>query len=112
MKVNRFRPPAVPLVACDPYFSIWSETDQLTDDSPRHWTGATHGLCGMARIDGVTRRVMGKGPESAPAMTQLDLQVLPTRTLYTFEEAGVRLALTFTTAALPCPMVQWTTWRS
>ncbi|MCY2989699.1 MAG: DUF4965 domain-containing protein [Planctomycetota bacterium] len=94
-------PPATPLVACDPYFSIWSPANKLTDEDTVHWTGKPHRLTSLVRIDGKTHRVMGAGPGSAPALQQTSLTVWPTRTIYTFEGAGVALTLTFTTAALP-----------
>jgi hypothetical protein len=96
-----FRPPAVPLITHDPYFSIWSFNDQLHQDWPKHWTGATHALCGQIRIDGKPWRYMGAGPETSQPMTQTSLEVLPTRTIYQFESAGVRLTLTFLSPLLP-----------
>ena len=95
------RPPAVPLVACDPYFSIWSPADKLTDADTVHWTGKPHRLNSSVEIDGQTFRVMGKEPAGTPALPQTQLEVLPTRTIYSFAGAGVKLTLTFMTAALP-----------
>lgn len=95
------RPPAVPLVACDPYFSIWSPADKLTDADTTHWTGKRQRLTSLVRIDGKPFRLMGAEPAEVPALPQSSLEVLPTRTIYTFDGAGVRLTLTFMTADLP-----------
>lgn len=97
------RPPSVPLVACDPYFSIWSPADQLTATNTTHWTGKPHQLRSFVNIDGKEFRVMGGAPppQTFPALPQTSLTVWPTRTIYTFEGAGVALTLTFMTPALP-----------
>jgi hypothetical protein len=92
-----FRPPAVPLVTVDPYLSIWSFNDKLTDADTKHWTGKPHTIRSLVRIDGKPYRVMGAEPKDVPAMEQTHLQVLPTRTIYTFTGGGVRLTLTYIT---------------
>jgi hypothetical protein len=95
------RPPVVPLVTHDPYFSIWSMADRLTDVNTRHWTGVDQPLAGLIRIDNVAYRYMGADPRQVPAMQQVSLEVTPLHTIYTFETAGVRLQVTFFTAAFP-----------
>ena len=95
------RPPVVPLATHDPYFSIWSMADRLTDVNTRHWTGVDQPLAGLIRIDNVAYRYMGADPRQVPAMQQTSLEVTPLHTIYTFETAGVRLRVTFFTAAFP-----------
>lgn len=95
------RPPAVPLIAHDPYFSVWSFGDRLTDVNTTHWTGARQPLYGIARIGGKPYRFMGKDPEDVPAMEQTGLRVTPTNTIYEFRAGGVTVTVTFFAPALP-----------
>jgi hypothetical protein len=94
------RPPAVPLVTSDPYLSIWSEADKLTDDATRHWTHREHPLVSLIRIDGKAFRLMGNSPNEVPPLEQVGLQVLPTRSIYEFDDGHVHVTLTFMTPAL------------
>ena len=98
---NAPRPPSVPLVTHDPYFSVWAAADTLNAEDTRHWTGATQPLSSLIRVDGKPYRLMGKSPSAVPAMEQMRLEVLPTRTIYTFGGAGVKVTLTFTSPLLP-----------
>ena len=96
-----FRPPAVPLVTNDPYLSIWSHADHLTDDVTRHWTTAPYPLVSLIRIDGKAYRLMGNDPAAVPALPQIGLQITPTRSIYEFDDAQVHVTLTFMTPLLP-----------
>ncbi len=95
------RPPAVPLVTHDPYFSVWSFDDKLTDGWSRHWTGKVNPLCGLVRIDGKPYRFAGPDPKDVPAMEQRSLAVTATSTVYDFTAGGVALQVTFLSPLLP-----------
>ena len=98
---NDLVPPSTPLIACDPYFSVWSPGDTLNGVETTHWTGKQQQLTSLVKIDGKAFRVMGATPIATPALKQKSVTVLPTRTIYTFEGAGVSVSLTFLTPALP-----------
>ena len=103
-RLPAFRPPAVPLVTSDPYLSVWSMADRLTDDSTRHWTRRPHPLMSVIGIDGEFFRLMGAEPKNLPAMKQVGVRVLPTRSIYDFDDGRVHVTLTFMTPALPAEL--------
>ena len=100
-----FRPPSVPLVTVDPYFSIWSAADHLYDDHTKHWTNKRNGMVGLILIDGKVRRFMGRNnmytQQAEPdVIPQTKLQIDPLTTKYTFEGEGIALEVQFTTPLL------------
>jgi hypothetical protein len=101
------RPPAVPLVTNDPFFSLWSMADKLTDAPTEHWSEAAQPMTGLVRIDGRAYRWMGESPHLSfgtppvPTMRQTKLEVTPLHTSYTFEQDGVQLRVAFFTPLLP-----------
>ncbi len=99
--MNEFRPPAVPLLVFDPYFSIWSFNDKLYDDSTRNWTGAKNAMTGIVRCGNKVWRFMGKIADreyyycEPDIIEQVNLKVNPTTTEYTFENDELRLVVRF-----------------
>lgn len=59
LNAQQLRPPAFPLVTHDPYFSIWSGSDQLNTSPTRHWSGTDQSLVGKITVDGQVYRFMG-----------------------------------------------------
>lgn len=83
MNINRkgeihiiMRAPAVPLILHDPYFSIWSMSDQLNEDVTRHWTGTPHSLTGEVLVDGKKYRFMGLSEAEPMEQVSIDIHAL------------------------------------
>jgi len=91
--------PAVPLIAVDPNFSVWSFADHLAAEPTRHWTGAAHPLVGLIRVD--QRKVSFCGRQKVWNIAQQrTCRVDATTTSYLFEVHGVELEVRFRTPLL------------
>ena len=105
--LKKFRPSATPLITVDPYFSIWSMSDELYGDYTRHWTGRINSMFAGVTIDGAyyslmgiptsRKNVIGRLPVHIP---QKSLVVSPLKTTYIFENDKVRVTLEFLTPLL------------
>ena len=110
----KLRAPAVPLITVDPYFSVWSTADRLTDKPTTHWTDRSspiarseypneghrpNSMLGLVTVDGVTYRFMGVSDH--PVIKQTDLDITALSTVYTFETDDVTVKAAFLAPMLP-----------
>ncbi|RYF57307.1 MAG: DUF5127 domain-containing protein, partial [Cytophagaceae bacterium] len=86
-EAQTLRPPAYPLITHDPYFSIWSTTDKLTDSPTRHWTGKPQSLEGIVRVDGKAYQFLGSVPTTYTDVLPSG-ESKPYTAKYTFDEPG------------------------
>lgn len=103
MSQKNFRAPAVPLVTHDPFFSVWSFADKLTDDETRHWDGVRKYMVGVLAFDGVVYEFMGSAnPDNSRYIScyrklpQTGCDIRPMTTTYTFENEKFAMELKFT----------------
>ncbi len=96
---NPIRPPATPLAVRSPYLSSWLAADTLPGSWATFWTGHITAMTGIARIDGTSYTFMGipilANQPALQAMTQTDLTVTSTRSIFTLTGGGVKLVVTF-----------------
>jgi hypothetical protein len=94
------RLPSVPLIVNDPYFSIWSPYDKLTDGTTRHWTDQEKPLEGYLRVDDTTYQWMGAHNRQATTAQQKSVSVMATSSYYTFVCGPMELDVVFTAPML------------
>ena len=92
------RPPSLPLITIDPYFSVWSPNEILNNTTTCHWTNKPNTMIGIAEIDGEDYRFMGTCPTQPMKQTSYNADALSTT--FTFSAAGVKLTAKFTSPLL------------
>jgi hypothetical protein len=76
--------PAYPLVTHNPYFSIWSFSDEVQKSTTRHWSGYDQGLIAYAKVDGVQYQILGDMQLPSSPIAPVG-EGGPVNCLYTFE---------------------------
>ena len=94
------RPPAIPLITSDPFFSVWSESDNLNASDTVHWTGRTVALRCTVKVGDREYGVMGRN-DGIPAARQICFDMDAFSSYYTFDCGGVTVKLTFTSPVIP-----------
>lgn len=96
----KMRPPAIPLLNIDPYFSVW--TKQGLDQQTVHWTGKDNTLFGRVWIDGTQYRFLGHygDDNKADFLEDVSVDIDAFSTIVTAKTDAVRLTARFTSPLL------------
>lgn len=105
--------PCYPLITVDPFFSIWSPSQKLTDSDTILWNRITKRLTGTVTVDNKTWRFLGKGSETP--LEQTSMEYTPLVMKYGFECSEFTLDCEFFTPlftddlyllSLPCSYIR------
>ena len=98
-EMKLLRVPSVPLITCDPYFSLWSPADHLYDADTQHWSDHIKRMHGIIEVDGTVYRFLG-GEDGNPTPMQTGLLITATTSTYRFEIDGISFTVKFWTPLL------------
>ncbi|WP_373520858.1 glutaminase domain-containing protein [Aquiflexum sp.] len=92
--------PAYLLVTHDPYFSIWSCSDNINETPTVHWSGRSHALSGLIKVDGINYLFLGAlsqgiDPGEVHIAKQINVSITAMQTKYTLVCGKVEIHLGF-----------------
>ncbi|MET0299174.1 MAG: DUF5127 domain-containing protein, partial [Flavitalea sp.] len=86
LNAQELRAPAYPLITHDPYFCIWSNTNELTGSATRHWTGVDQSIVGTVTVDGKTFRFLGDKEKAFASVLKTSDEMPAYQSVYTETE--------------------------
>ncbi len=97
----KMRPPALPIINIDPYFSVWAQ--ESVKKPLVHWTGSLNSILGMAFIDGEMFRFLGDYSVEHTSEEEMDVENIEIdafSTFITYKTDKIRLYVNFTSPTL------------
>ena len=97
----KLRPPALPLINIDTYFSIWSEKSVF--ENTVHWTGKHNTICGRVYIDNSEYHFLGLKTVSEKNIPDIELVSIDYdafSTIIIYKNENIRLKVIFTSPML------------
>ncbi len=95
----KLRPPAIPLITVDPYFSIWSPNENINFVPTEMWSGKEKAILGTVTIDGKKRLFLGYHRDILK-IDQVSLEIDALSTTAVFESEEIILTAKFTSPVL------------
>ncbi|MEM8873817.1 MAG: DUF4965 domain-containing protein [Planctomycetota bacterium] len=93
--------PATPLIAHNPYFSVWSFAELPHAEPTVHWTGRPHPVSVCVRVDGQTYRIVGSMPFNGVPVEIGQTRVSATATTFVCDAGPLAVELTFCSPLIP-----------